>query len=1235
MGDKYQVADLANATGQDLMEFISQNSRVIAEVKQHLENLEKLGGTSKAHAMGYQFYLEDSVNIEDFTNHLSKKGYDISMESLSTVLLVAASAAIVAGVGYLAYKMIKASLNKNSKTATIATRLKEVEKITAIMANVDVSTLSEEFKQNFLARVNDDVIPAAKANMSDADILHGAFSAYLRNEMASKSVSNYTLGMMGKTEGDYLFHGASQYVSALKPVLEAFRVEFLDVVSEHPELFKTGDSASGGFKSSPLASSIHKAAVTDNRVDLMQIAGENGWRRHEVMLEPAIARIRQWAKTHGVLPSEQAQVSEILDAAMSTLFVPAGDDKLRKFSSQIGVFPSTPSPRDYEQFRSSFAEFKRLGEKLKASGERFRRHGKIPGDIASIFEIQIRHATELFDTAERLENGIRREADAVDRFTAATAAAAKANYQALMAAAEKLTDPQEREKAIYEIKDTARAAAELLRKMATESYMDDRLHLGEVMALEGRSVALDFLKTIGIVVILGLAAGIIYSGLMSLMGIASFSAAWKGGLVWFDKSGKKITGAEAGKLIADKAAEKKLGQFGVEAIVSGGNPPIRITNQLLNSFYGEVERGIKDSLAAFDSKIETSGSTERLSDAMIMASEAGINKALLCTDRLANIMNSFGIKVKDLKPTNPDAIAELRERVAEFEDKWFNPDKASYDRIKRGDFNQGLLSSFSEDAPEVVDRHVANIGADLKRFGSKVRTVDRDTFAGLSDEARANHEEFINAIGFVSAMMATTSNIVKSGMRQVNMGLSCMRESLKMRGESFDSSVDDAVGEEIPDYIDPVPATIEQAAEMTSLSADDQAVMVQENWGQVAKTGLIIVGALALLGAGAMILKSMMNRPTPPKTTPEQFFKVNAGAHMSTAFDNLADDIRRMQEQFQQAAKKASQQPPKATRVDGRNQASGVPPEHKKSAEEELVDVSSVYKQIESEIRERPYTKRLTENLTTRKAGRILWGIVMKGPKESFEMVSSMTNEEELKETFALLEGAIEDIVHPIFRITKAGDPNAEAERVYDQVVEAMEKFSSSKIATEAAERTAALVAFRESVMEFPGDDEQKSIREMFNPDGMKNADINYQPMYKACVVALDNLREVVELAERRDGMGMPVDLDKLRGNRDKASSLLRRSDEFKPIFSAVTRLAREMHTTADLFTSNVLEGLRIHRKVQKDYAVMVQKLGLATASARIALEESGDAVAEFKDAVKKMTDEQSEISRLLKEAGL
>lgn len=1230
MNDKYRVADLANANGQDLVKFITDNSQVIGEVEQHLENLEKLGGTSKAHALGYQEYLPEDVNIEDFSNHLSKKGYQMSMESLSQVLLVAASVAVVAGVGYLAYKMIKASMSKKPKSAELASKVKEVERLAGIMANVDLTTVTKEFQDLFLAKIKDDCIPAAIAGANDADILKTGFSIYMRDELSRSGATNYSLALVGKDGGDCLFYAASDFIAGLKPVLEAFRVEFLDVALNKPELFEGADVAS-----------------------LAPLVGTNGWTRHETDLIPAIQRFRQWADKFGIVSTDTLSIMTTLEAARDLLFVKIDDDRLREFAKEERQYADVPTPAEYTKFYAGMGEFKKIGEHIKSTGEKFRRAGKMSRAAADIFETNIRHATELFDMGVALENTVRRECDSIARYVSAVSKGAIKYHAALVESAKKMQAGKDRDTMLFEIEDTARSVKGSLAQMAKEDLSDrPRLSTQEVMVLEGHSNVLAVLKMVALIVLLGAALRLLGAAVMAMFGASSLAAGWQGGISYMTKEGKRVTKREAGQLLFDKLKSNRVGQYGCETVTSGGKPPFTVTKAFVNNNFTMVSGAIKSALTSFGNAVSFRGNMQDISESVLDAARRGRHSLHSQGQMVITRMEAMGFNVKHLDPTSPTSLIELREQYDAYHDKWFNAEKASFSSLEQKGLSLTLFTSLDERAPSEIEDVGKAVADDLKTFGRRVAAADKETLEAISPEARAEHDKFMAEIGFLGACAGMMTKAATAAMRDTLNATAAYKATFKMVGESAEG--EEPVGEETPEepveVEDEVLETMDVAAGLSEAELDyaTNIEMVQEKWSTAAKTGILIFGALVLVGVGAFILKSMSKRKQAPQASSEQFKKINAGIGVGAAFDKMSADIGRAAQELSDRANSVRGErlfdlKVPATTNGGSNNAASVMPEASQAAKKEeqaraFEHAAKAFSDLAKDVDKYSYLNRLQKVLEERQAGNGLWRMAMEGPSVCYMSMGEFIQQPDISKVTDLLEYAVLEILHPVNRVVRAGDPVAEAERVYDSVVAAIEKVGSSEYASETY-RWADSNDIIAELTATPNKDEIDRYSMRFNERSMSNADGDYQGHYKNSHGNLQKIEDILNLAEQRELIKVNKEaFDSLRGNRDKASSLLRRVDEFKPVFTVLARRCRESHAVADHMLRTTLDCLRVHRVVQQQYVEMYQRYGKVMSDLSLSAQQTIDRIRGDHDAnmaaVKKVTSGMDDLSRKLGEAG-
>lgn len=1203
---QYDLPALANASGKDLIEFIGENQKVIGEVTGHIANLERLKGTSQSHALGYREYLPDEVAIEDMSAHLSKKGYQISLESLSTVLLVAAAAAVVAGIGIIAYKLMRASMSKEPKSVKMLDKQKVVQQMAVQMFNIQFTGCKPDTQSKLKERFLHDTIREISQGYSDADILNKTFNLYVASELVTAGTPYYSAIALRKGDSAVFVYAANAYLAGVKESLEAFRREFLDVIANSPD-------------------------ITDSQ--MVNLIKDLKWDKLEGSASAGVGGLMSWARLNGVPASNTLE--DTLALARDTLGAPINATQAREFNNEAA--PVMVAERSYADIWKLLSELKATSKYIEGAKSNFVTGEKRSQQVVDMFREQVARAVQLVDSIGVVEALARLESDSIVKMLKANTNASKSMLNAIQDVIDKLEDKEEAKELQDTLKEIAKLSAKAL-SMKVENLAEDRMHLGEIMALEGRSPVLDFLKVIGIALLIGLAVHAFGALLMSMMGLASFSAGFKGGLSYMDKYGKQITTTEAAKLVAARAKERELSQFGVDVLSKGTKPPFNLSGTTPLIAFEEMRGGIKNALSSFSSDLRFTNDAERDSELMIKASSRSIVTLNKTSASIIGRLKEMGVGVSLEDPTKEEAVNNLRAAQDTFRDKWFTGgSNVDYGKLERG-IESAYWATVNKDTPDKITSYGEQIIKDLQNFGQHFRNVSKEKLASLSDEAREAHRGFMQSMAYCAAVAGVMEVLMKEAVGDHFRAISCVREVLKMRGESMDD-IDDGLDdtEQLVDFQDPIDDMWPAVEGASEFNAEDQGDMALESWGQVARTGFMVVGVLALMGIGGILLKRMSESKTPPKASKETFTKVAAGqaacSEVGKMADNMQQSVKALAEDVEQSAKMSKWKEQKAPirEVIGREGAATTG--RADTAAEPAAETSQVVvsKDIEAELdkamatleelKQEPYIHRLVAELKSTKSSLMVWGFSMMGPNDAFKG-SANHIQEILKPALELVREGIIVIRTHANRMALAADPVAYAEQHYDEIVALLEKVSGNSSIEGIQQLTDKLDKQIDESLTVPNAEQEASMVNRYNEKAMSDASGPYEKMHDSIVDLLDEVDEVIKHAESSTGSRLKAKLDSLRGQNNKASSLLLRIDEFRPLFTANSRALRMVWDFGTRLVDGVNRSLAIHRGVQRGVARQMKditdRVDAATRSAK-AVHPDMDLEARWDAAEKKM----------------
>lgn len=1211
---QYDLPALANATGKDLIEFIGENQKVIGEVTGHIANLERLKGTSQSHALGYREYLPDEVAIEDMSAHLSKKGYQISLESLATVLLVAASAAVVAGIGIIAYKLMRASMSKEPKSVKMLDKQKVVQQMAVQMFNIQFTGCKPETQARLKERFLHDTIREISQGYSDADILNKTFNLYVASELVTAGTPYYSAIALRKGDSAVFVYAANTYLAGVKESLEAFRREFLDVIAKAPD-------------------------ITDPQ--MVNLIKDLKWDKFEGSAAAGVGGMMAWARLNGVPASNTLE--DTLALARDTLGAPINATQAREFNNEAS--PVMVAERPYSDIWKLLSELKATSKYIEGAKNNFVSGEKRSQQVVDMFREQAARAVQIVDSIGVVEALARLESDSIVKMLKANSNASKSMLNAIQDVIDKLDDKEEAKELQDTLKEITKLSAKAL-SMKVENLAEDRMHLGEIMALEGRSPVLDFLKVIGIALLIGLAVHAFGALLMSMMGLASFSAGFKGGLNYMDKYGKQITTAEAAKLVATRAKERELSQFGVDVLSKGTKPPFNLSGMTPLLAFEEMRGGIQRALSSFSSDLRFTNDAERDSELMIKASSRSVVTLNKTSASIIGRLKEMGVGVSLEDPTKEEAVNNLRAAQDTFRDKWFTGgSNVDYGKLERG-IESAYWATVNKDTPDKITGYGEQIIKDLQNFGQHFRNVSKEKLASLSDEAREAHRGFMQSMAYCAAVAGVMEVLMKEAIGDHFRAISCVREVLKMRGESMDD-IDDGLDdtEQLVDFQDPIDDMWPAVEGTSEFNAEDQGDMALESWGRFARTGAMVVGALILMGIGGMIIKNMMTNKSPPKASKDTFDKVGKGQAACSKVADMADGMQKSMNQLaddvEAAAKlnawkaqsastretigredKGTSRTPEAAKPNPES------PVAQKAAEVQVirVDMARELKEMQSTS----YMGMLIAELIRRNSGTAAWGLTLRGFDESYKQAHGLLNGI-FKDMIPMMEESIDDVMRQAIKMVQAPDPVAYAESNYDKLVSDIARLSGRKGLEDSEEALHDITQVVAESGKLPDENERQRMARMFDPKSIQVAERDYNAEHSRCANLLGDVTKLVEKAETGIGPNLKAKIDALRGQNNKASSLLLRIDEFRPIFTANARVLR-----ASLqFGYDILDGcnrsLVIHREVQRQIAERAKKVvGMARAMGGHADLKDG-----ARDAFDKTMKEAEELLRDLKDAGL
>lgn len=376
--------------------------------RSHLEgtmsHLQKINGTSRAYAMGYQDYLPAGFAMESFSAHVSKDNYEMSLESLGFAIRLVTALAVVGALGVVAYKLLTLSQKK------VATYNERKFKAIYALAKVESAVLDR------FAHVGGFEMQAAKlareqfgAQGTDSAVLRTLTDVILRRTLKERGSNRLVAKMLG---GKFL---------SLAPFLK----------SHGQDLTRYFDHVANQFVGKTVDEMIEVGA--DGNLDTFA-ATLKANRVTEALPLPE-SGLDSWMKYYGgaFVPGTQTQ-----DWVRAELLAQANDDDLKAVSLVSFSDKAIPSSREYEDLAKTQDKFKTSADQIKKHSERLRKADKVPTGLTDMFLTAVNEVGVLVDDVTFFYTYAGLEAQAIEEATMVMELSAKAYLSLLDTAASSL-----------------------------------------------------------------------------------------------------------------------------------------------------------------------------------------------------------------------------------------------------------------------------------------------------------------------------------------------------------------------------------------------------------------------------------------------------------------------------------------------------------------------------------------------------------------------------------------------------------------------------------------------------------------------------------------------------------------------------------------------------------------------------------------------------------------------------
>lgn len=393
-------------------QFEALNERELADqaltTRSHLEgtmsHLQKINGTSRAYAMGYQDLLPAGFAMESFTPHVSKQNYEMSLESLGLAIRMVTALAVVGALGVVAYKLLTLSQKK------VGTYNERRFKAIFALAKVESKVL-DRFAH--LGDFESQVAKLAREQFAvqgtDSSVLRTLTDEILRRTLKERNSNRLVASMLS---GKFL---------SLAPFLK----------SHGQDLTRYFDEVANTFVGKTVDEMIEIGA--EGNLDTFA-ASLQANRTTEVLPLPEDG-LGSWTKFYGgsFVPGTQTQ-----DWARSTLLAPVTEDDLKQVSLIRFDDKSLPQAREYEDLAKTQDKFKASAEQIKKHSERLRKADKVPTGLADMFRGAVDQVGTVIDDVSFYYAFAGHEAAAIEEAVTVMEISAKAYLTLLDTAASSL-----------------------------------------------------------------------------------------------------------------------------------------------------------------------------------------------------------------------------------------------------------------------------------------------------------------------------------------------------------------------------------------------------------------------------------------------------------------------------------------------------------------------------------------------------------------------------------------------------------------------------------------------------------------------------------------------------------------------------------------------------------------------------------------------------------------------------
>lgn len=819
------------------------------------QDIGRLGGISYSMALQHADVLGMPVTPENFTTQVSKKNYEVATENLKMLAVIGLSAVIVAGFGYLIFKLLSAEKKKTKTGEAIVKMAEEVEKAVDIFSSLDVNELPTDAKATYVDLMSAGLHPMVVNSVDRNLIMTKGYDALVASVAYTGDISQMEAHRFAAKKSAWL--------------VGTFNKAAVEMTAHVLALAKTIDSGVGDVASVDAA--VFQSRVNDTERNMQGfLAG--------------------WATENGItVPGGSITIDAIYDTSrMSSRLMPA--DLIKRIGATIEV----PEASEYADFNKNLEKLTQAGKKLDVAVNGLKKSKMAPeetaflGEIVESFKVTIGELDQLADV-------VRSEVEALAITYGFRSAAAK-KYSAIIFEALKDVDDAD---LVKKFKDQiAKGAKELPKKViALETISEPDAFNDTEMAVEAIG------ETVRLAAVVG--------GTMLLVGgslLTLFSFLRKGGES-AEKRGEIIVGkleqhkdgqydfAEASKYIFESGNEMENGVLEIlESARFATKGPLHHSgdlNQQVRKVVDVVEEDIHDTLDWIQKTVDLTTSTSK--EEVVEAGKKAVGveaehhgeafgKALEILIKTVGELPG-GNQIKDYSSASFKTANDVQACVEVCEEVVRNilsrrSELVSAKEASKTKFNYDAnwFGSAIEPVKNTTQQLVkmGDIGTRLEKIinTSKLDADVVKTYKALSPEFAESFDLTHASIDGQAKVIKLSIQIVNAYLKQVNKALDFIGSAhKKMAAEGINWDGDGPQGDLGGDGVDIILQESQAYLELPEYTQagyrfdpregyDGSNVMAMEGWATGAKVALGIAAAIGVIGLGAIIASTIMKRAT-------------------------------------------------------------------------------------------------------------------------------------------------------------------------------------------------------------------------------------------------------------------------------------------------------------------------------------------------------------------------------------